>query len=174
LIRPENINENELQIRHHYTSDWIKNVMANPSEAGRKILIADAYEIADYNGKNPNQTLKILDERIIKVYDWIISNDASNAFLFPLYDKAALKLRENGLLDRLISKWFDSKKVRPQPIESEPIVLTFENVGIAFKIGGGLLVLAAFIFVLERLIMYLKALIIPFKLTINYLFEFTH
>jgi len=174
LIRQEITNEHELQIRHHYASDWIEKVMSNPSEAGRKILIADTYEIAEYNTKNPNATLKILDERIIKINDWLIGRDPSNAILFPIYQKAALKLRENGILSATIAMWFDSKQVRPPPQNAGPVVLTFDNVGVAFKIGGGLLIVANLIFMLERLMMYMKALFVKIKLAFNYLFEFTH
>jgi len=174
LVRNENATGYELRIRQHHSSDWIENVMMNPSEAGKKILIADAYEIAEYNSKNPNQPLRILDERIIKINDWIVAASATNAFLFPIYQKAAMRLRENGLLDRVIAKWFDSKKIRPPSLESDPKVLTFDNVGVAFKIGGGLLILAVFIFMLERLLMYVKALIVEIKLAFDYLFEFTN
>jgi len=103
----ENQTDYELRIRHHRAKDWIEKVLTNPKDKGNKILVADSHEIADYNGKYPNQPLTIIDERIIKVNDWIAVRDQPNEFLMPLYQREAIRLRENGLLDRVTKKWFD-------------------------------------------------------------------
>jgi len=150
------INENkrdfELRIRHHESRDWIERVLTNPTDKGNKILFADSHEIADYNDKHPNQTLTIIDQRIIKISEWIVSKEKSNAFLMPLYMKLNMKLRENGLLDRITKKWFDVSKVRPPPLASEPVVLTWDHVGVGFKICGAFLLLAIVVFLFEVLL----------------------
>jgi len=148
----------------------------NPIDKGNKILVADNHEIAEYNDKHPNQPLTIINERIIKINDWITGEtyENPNAFLMPLYKKLSMKLRENGLLDRVTKKWFDVSKVRPPPLESEPVVLTWDHVAVAFKICGAFLFLAAIVFMTERLSMYAEATIISFKLAFNCLFEFTN
>jgi len=164
-----------LRFRHHYAKDWIERVLANPTDKGNKVLVADNHEIADYNEKHPNQPLTIIDERIIKINEWIAGEYGSkaNEFLMPLYNKLTMKLRENGLLDRITAKWFDVSKVRPPPLENEPVVLTWDHVGVAFKICGAFLLLAAIFFMTERLSMYAEATIISIKLAFNCLFEFT-
>jgi len=168
-------NEYELRIRSHNARDWIERVLRNPADKGNKILVADLHEIADYNDKHPNQPLTIINDRIIKISEWIVGERGqSNEFLMPLYMKLNMRLRENGLLDRITAKWFDVSKVRPPPLESDPVVLTWDHVGVAFKICGAFLLLAAIVFMTERLSMYAEATIISFKLAFNCLFEFTH
>jgi len=166
----------ELKIRRHLARDWIELVLTNPKDRGNKILIADSHEIADYNLKHPDKPLKMLDERIMMFNDLFLVGKYHNEFDFlnSLLKKAALRLRENGLLDQIIAKYVDSKKLRPPPEESEPVVLTLDHVGVAFKLCGGFFALGLVVFMIERLMMYAKALVIPFKLAINYLFEFTH
>jgi len=163
----------ELRIRSHKSKNWIERVLKNSTNNGNKILVADSHEVADYNDKHPNQPLTIIDERIMKVNDWISVFGGTNAFLMPLYDREAMRLRENGLLDRITKKWFDVSKVRPPPLESEPVVLTWDHVGVGFKVCGAFLLLAAIVFMAERLSMYAEATIISFMLAFNCLFEFT-
>jgi len=171
LIR--NKDDFELRIRSHKSKNWIERVLKNPTDKGNKILVADSHEIADYNDKHPNQSLTIIDERIMKLNDWIDVYAESNAFLMPLYDREAMRLRENGLLDKVTKKWFDVSKVRPPPVAKEPVVLTWDHVGGAFKICGAFLLLAAIVFMTERLSMYAETTIISIKLAFNCLFEFT-
>jgi len=146
----------ELRIRHHVAKDWIKRVLKNPMDKGNKILVADSHEIADYNDQHPNQPLTIIDERIMKINDWIEVHQLSNDFLMPLYQREATRLRENGLLDRVTKKWFDILKVRPRPLENDPVVLTWDHVGVAFKICGAFLLLALIVFVFE--VLFIKRL----------------
>jgi len=174
--RNDSKSDYELRIRHHQSKNWIEGVLKNPTNKGSKILVADSHEIADYNDKHPNQPLTIIDNRIMRVNDWVVAELGSkaNEFLMPLYMKLSMRLRENGLLDRITKKWFDISKVRPPPVESEPVVLTWNHVGVGFKICGAFLLLAAIVFMTERLSMYAEATIISFKLAFNCLFEFTH
>jgi len=137
-LRSDCDSDHELRIRYHNSKDWIARVLENPT-----------HEIADYNEKHPNKPIKILDERIIKLSDWITGNEKPHEYLNPLYNKIGTRLRENGLLDRIIEKWFDAKQVRPPPLDSEPQVLTFDHVGVAFKISAGFLILALVMFLLE-------------------------
>jgi len=151
----------ELRIRTHRSFNWIANVLANPTDRGRKIIVADIHEIADYNKKHPNQPLKILDERIIKYNDWIFMTGAVNSkFLLPLYSDMSIKLRENGLLDRIIAKHFDPRDVRPPPLESDPVELSLDHVGVTFKICGAFLMLAFIIFMKEITFKKLKQLLL--------------
>jgi len=149
----------ELKIRYHYSKKWIANVLAHPIHSNNYILIADTHEIADYNKDNPNQPLKILDERIISKNDWIKTEAESN-FLIPLYTDMNMKLRENGLLDNIIAKHFDPRDVRPPPLESDPVVLTLDHVGVTFKICGAFLMLAFIIFMKEITFKKLKQMLL--------------
>jgi len=149
----------ELRIRYHYSPNWIANVLAHPIHSNNYILIADTHEIADYNNKNPNQPLKILDVRIISKNDWIKSGTRSD-FLNSLYSEMSLKLRENGLLDQIISKHFDPRDIRPPPLESDPVVLTLDHVGVTFKICGAFLMLAFIIFMKEITFKKLKQMLL--------------
>jgi len=162
-----------LRIIYHQAKDWIERVTTNPIDKGNKILVADNHEIADYNDQHPNQPLTIINERIIKINEWIAGKENANEYLMPLYNKLSMRLRENGLLDRVTAKWFDVSKVRPPPLDSEPVVLTWDHVGVTFKICGTFLLLAAIVFMAERLLMNAEATIISFKLAFNCLFEFT-
>jgi len=150
----------ELRIRTHRSSNWIAKILASPTDSGNKILVADTHEIADYNKKHPNQPLMILDERIIKYSDWMVTEGVFNKFLFPLYSEMSMKLRENGLLDRIIAKHFDPRDVRPPPLESDPVVLDFDRVGVAFKISGAFLSLAFIIFMKEITFKKMKQLLL--------------
>jgi len=171
-----NRSDYDLRFRRHRARDWIEEVLMDPTDEGNKILVADNHEIAKYNDKHPNQPLTIINERIMKVNDWILGDWPSNpnAFLMPLYNDLSMKLRENGLLDRVTAKWFDVSKVRPPPLENDPIVMTWDQYGVGFKICGAFLLLAAIVFMTERLSMYAEATIISFMLAFNCLFEFTH
>jgi len=141
---PLESDEYTLKLRLHSSSDWMSKVISLGHEG--KVLVADTHEIAAYNEKHPDRPLKILDERIIKFNEFI---GMDLEYLIPIYIKSAGRLRENGLLDRAIEKWFDAKQVRPPPLESEPQVLTFDHVGVAFKISAGFLILALVMFLLE-------------------------
>jgi len=175
LVDERNKSDYELRIRHHLASNWIAKVMANlTADRDKIILIADTYEIATYNANNSNQPLKILDERIIKYADWVTGKYNSNGYLYQLYQKAAVKLRENGLLAQITENWLKINEIRPPPQKAEPKALIFDHVGVAFKISGGLLILAVVSFILERLSIYVKVLIVKTKLALNYLFEFTN
>jgi len=158
----------ELRIRSHDEKNWTERVLTHPADNRNKILVADSHEIADYNGKYPNQPLTIIDERIIKVNDWIAVRTQSNEFLMPLYDRESMRLRENGLLDRVTKKWFDVSKVRPPPLESEPVVLTWDHVGVAFKICGAFLLLASIVFMFEVLLIKRLKLMLLQKLIDRY------
>jgi len=170
LIIDKEKEDNELVIRLHWTPNWIDLVLSTHRNRDELILIADSHEIADYNERHPNAPLKILDQRIIKVRDFPRGKWREAEFLNPLMKKAALRLSENGLLDRIIAKYVDPTKLRPPPLKSDPVVLTFDHVGVAFKIIGGFLAIAIFTFLLEKFSIF----IIPFKLAFKYLFEFKH
>jgi len=156
LFIKENKTDFELRIRSHSRNDWIERVLAHPADKGNKILVADLHEIANYNDKHPNQPLKILEERIMRINEWFSVKGHSNNFMIPLYSKMTLRLRENGLLDRIIAKWFDLQSVRPPPLESDPVVLTFDHVGFTFYISGAFLIVATIVFVLEIMFEKLK------------------
>jgi len=121
-------------------------VLSNDKNRDNVILIADNHEIAAYNDKHPDQPLKILDQRILQFNDFI-GWESQN--LVPIYKKAAERLRENGLLEKLNARWIRLENVRPPPIAIEPKVLTFDHVGVAFKLSGGFFVLAFILFVYE-------------------------
>jgi len=152
-------NEFKLRIKYHTSKKWIANVLAHPINSINSILVADTHEIADYNKKNPNQPLKILDVRIITKNDWIRS-ESRNEFMIPLYSEMSLKLRENGLLDRIMANYSDPRDVRPPPLESDPVELTFDHVGVAFKICGAFLILASIIFMKEIIFYKLKQIML--------------
>jgi len=149
----------KLRIRHHLSKNWIANVLANPIDSKNKILIADTHEIADYNKDNPNQPLKILDERIITKNEWIKSDSRSD-FLVQLYSEMNMKLRENGLLDQIVSKYFEPRNIRPPPLKSDPVELTFDHVGVTFKICGAFLMLAFIILMKEITFKKLKQMLL--------------
>jgi len=145
-------NKSDFELRFNRSStrsDWIELALRNQPKRNELILIADSHEIADYNDKHPNQPLKILDRRIIRFSDFL---GKEHAFMNPLFKKTFVRLLENGLLERIIEKWVDLVKVRPPPLESEPKVLTFDHVGVAFKIAGGFLALSVVTFVFEELV----------------------
>jgi len=149
-----NLDDYDLRLRFHDAVDWIE--MALSKDRNSKVLVADTHEIADYNNKHPNAPLKIIEERIIKVSEWLTGTERANEFLIPLYQKAELRLRENGLLDRIIAKWFNVQDVRPPPLESDPVVLTFDHVGVAFKICAGFIVLSLLTLIIEFIVSKLR------------------
>jgi len=135
-----------LRLRRHSSADWISLVLSNQKNRDKVILIADNHEIAAYNDKHPDQPLEILDQRILQFNDFI---GMENQHLIPIYVKATERLRENGLLEKLNSRWIHLENVRPLAVATDPKVLTFDHVGVAFKLSGGFLVLALILFVYE-------------------------
>jgi len=144
--------ENELEVRIHSIYNWIDLVLSTHQNPNELILIADTHEIAGYNDKHPNAPLKILDHRIIKFRDFPIGRWTEHVFLIPLLRTAAIRLSENGLLERIIEKWVDLSNVRPPPLESDPVVLTFDHVGVAFKICAGFIILSLLTFIIEFIV----------------------
>jgi len=144
----ENVTDFRLKLKLHSSIDWISLVLSNQTNRDKVILIADNHEIAAYNDKHPDQLLKILDQRILQFNDFICTR-MQYKHLVPIYNKAAERLRQNGLLERLNARWIHLENVRPLPIASEPKVLNFDHVGVAFKLSGGFLVLAFIFFVYE-------------------------
>jgi len=138
--------ESNLKLKLHRSIEWIDLVLSNRTDRNKIVLVADSHEIADYNGKHPNAPLKIIDRRIFRFHDFIGMEVEK---LIPIYIKATSKLLENGLLERIITKWVDLSKIRPPQEESDPIVLTFDHVGFTFYISGAFLILAAIVFLLE-------------------------
>jgi len=161
----------DLNIRAHARSDWVDFVFATHEDRDKIILIADSHEIADYNDKHPGAPLKILDQRILKFNDFI-GVDKEHEYLIPLYIKAAKRLQENGLLERVIAKWIDLENIRPPEEESDPVVLTFSHVNFIFIICGAFLAFSAFVFVLEFSIVNLNAILV--EVVVDFVVKITH
>jgi len=99
------------------------------------VLVADSFQIAEYNQQHPEDPLNILDEVIVGSYG-LLSGSNMHFYVMEALHKTGMRLRENGILDRIINKWIDLRNVRPEPPESEPKVLTLTAIGVAFKIYG--------------------------------------
>jgi len=112
------------------------------------VLVADSYQIAEYNQQHPKDPLKILDEVIVGSYSFL-SDPRLHSYMLEALHKAGMRLRENGILDRIIDKWVDLRNVRPAPPESEPKVLTLTAIGVAFKIYGFFIALCVIFFAIE-------------------------
>jgi len=113
------------------------------------VLIADSFQIADYNEQHPEDPLKILDEVIIGFYD-SLHYDKFSLPVMNYFGKSVMGLRENGMLDRIIAKWIDLKNVRPPPPEpEEPKVLTLSSIGVGFKIYAASILICLLAFALE-------------------------
>jgi len=112
------------------------------------VLVADSFQIAEYNKQHPENPLKILDEVIIGSYG-LLSNHFMHSYMLDAFQNTGMRLRENGILDKIINKWIDLRNVRPAPPESEPKVLTLTAIGVAFKIYGFFIALCVIVFANE-------------------------
>jgi len=127
------------------------------SALNESVLVADSYQIAAYNKLHLKEPLNILDEVIVESYG-LFNLKMDYPIILPILGKFGKKLRENGLLDRIISKWIDLKMMKPPPQESEPMVLTLDHLGIGFKLYAIAISLAMIGFISEVLLMfYIKA-----------------
>jgi len=125
------------------------------------ILVAESFDIADYNERNPINPLKVLDERITEVKTNLI-NDYKQFVLWPLIERVGQRLTESGILNRLIGKWIHLENLRPQPERGKPKVLGMKHVGVGFKVYGMSLGISLFVFVLERLKPFIKIKIVHY------------
>jgi len=112
------------------------------------VLVADSFQIAEYNKQHPEDPLNILDEVIIGSFGFLTDERIHSYMMTALY-KAGMRLRENGMLDRIIDKWIDLRNIRPAPLPSEPKVLTLTAIEVAFKIYGYSNVICSIAFVME-------------------------
>jgi len=112
------------------------------------VLIADFFQIAEYNKQHPEDPLKILDEVIIGSYS-LLSSEAVPSYVIEALQNDGTRLRENGMLDRIINKWIDFRNIRPALAERKPKVLTLAAIGVAFKIYGFFIALCVIGFAIE-------------------------
>jgi len=113
------------------------------------ILIADQFQIAAYNGKYQNESLNVLDEAIFGFYDSLMSKYITQGPEFIVFEKASTMLRENGILNRIISQYFDLNSFKPQAEPDEPKVLGLSHLGFGFKMHCFCLFVTLIVFGLE-------------------------
>jgi len=113
------------------------------------ILIADQFQIAAYNERHPNDPLNVLDEVIFGFYDSLKTLDFEKGPETIVFEKASILLRENGILNRIISKYSNINNFKPKPEPDEPKVLSLGELGFGFKIVCAFLFLAMIAFAFE-------------------------
>jgi len=115
------------------------------------ILVAESFDIADYNERNPNNPLKVLDERITGTSMGFLG-DVDQVALLTLIERVGQRLTENGVFNQLIGKSIHLENLRPQPEPEKPKVLGMKHVGVGFKVYGMSVGLSMLGFVLEKLL----------------------
>jgi len=137
---------------------WKDSTLAAYLNAPRNesVLVADQFQIARYNKLNPNEPLNVLNEVFFGFYDSMYPPKESKGPEFKFFEKAATVLRENGILERIMSK-FDLNYLKPEPKPEEPKVLGLNHLGFGFKIHILLLILALIAFAIEISLLRLKS-----------------
>jgi len=95
------------------------------------ILVADAFQIADYNEEHPNAPLGILNQRIKGFYEPVFRDVP---FLSSILEKAVPFFTESGVLNHIMSNYNDKRMLRPPPAAKKPQVMTMNHLGISFKV----------------------------------------
>jgi len=154
LIRSNNFNTqwNESILQPYLDSMQLKS---------QSILVAESFDIAEYNTRNPDKPLKVLDERITEI-SFSFIGETDHFVLLTLIERVGQRLTENGILHRLIAKWIHLENLRPQPEPEKPKVLSMKHVGVGFKVFGMSLGISLFVFVLERLKPFIKIKIVHY------------
>jgi len=113
----------------------------------KKILIADAHQIINYNEQHPDAPLLVLKERIVSLLEGISGLDAR--FLTTILKDSMERFKESGIPDKIFREAFDFSQLDPPEAEKEPEVLTLEQVTIGFKLVGICFGVAIAAFVIE-------------------------
>jgi len=159
------VNELPIKTNEFAESTWHESILQPYLDSmqlkSESILVAESFDIAEYNTRNPNNPLKVLDERIIEKRTSFIY-DPEQFVLLTLIEKRGKLLSENGILHKLIAKSVHLENLKPQPEPEDPKVLGMKHVGVGFKIFGMSLGISLFVFVLERLKPFIKIKIVHY------------
>jgi len=112
-----------------------------------KILIADTFQIIDYNS-NHSEPFKILNERIVSYFEGYRHYDP----LINILRRIIGKFTEAGIIDQMSAMHHNFSLLRPEPEPSEPIVFTMSHLAIGFKLFGICIIVSAFSFIYEHII----------------------
>jgi len=98
------------------------------------ILITNTFDVINYNKQNPLSPMRILpeEERFMRVYEGF--HTTQDYFLMPSLMRAIEQLKQNGIIDRIMAKYYDKSYIYPPPPEGEPEVLTLGQTAFAFKL----------------------------------------
>jgi len=151
LSKIREYDENKFTMEYAGFFNWSSTLadFLNDQTQMEKILIADQFQISEYNEQHPNDTLNILDEVIFGYYDSLLPVTIDQSPDLVIYEAVLILLRENGLIDRTLNKYFDLKNLKPEPEPEDPKVLTLSHLGFGFKIHCFFLLLALITFVAE-------------------------
>jgi len=153
---------------NEFHNEWYESILQPYMDSlqlkSGSILVAKSFLIAEYNERNPNNPLKVLDERITETSMDLI-DDPDHFILLALIDRVGQRLTENGILHQLIRKWIHLENLRPKLEPEKPKVLSMKHVGVGFKIYGISVGLSLFVFVLERIKLFIKAKIVHFLIS---------
>jgi len=119
----------------------------NSTARHESILVADNYQITEYNDEHPEAPLRILNQRILQFYDSTLF--VARPQIAAMTESFFKQCSENGVITKTISKTIKIDKMKP-PIEpNEPKVFTMQHLQVGFKIHAVFLFVALILFLLE-------------------------
>jgi len=138
------------------------------------ILVADNYQIADYNQRNPNKPLNVLNIPITSFRELFFNFPGLILFLIPSIEDSAKLFAENGITDKIIVKWIHLDAMNFRVEAEQPKVLTLFHLKIGFKIHYAFLSVALFVFFIELLILECKILLTKLAVAAFFKIVFDH
>jgi len=116
------------------------------SHRNESVLVADNFQIAQYNANVTNEPLKVFQQRVLGYYDTFL---APQHVLAAVLDKTSARFLENGLTNQIISRWINFELLRALAEPEEPKVFTLEHLKIGFQIHCVFLSVAVLMFLIE-------------------------